>query len=176
MQFRHGSLGGVVVIDPVRIADERGAFARIWCKQEFEAAGLSSIVVQCNVSTNVRRGTLRGMHYQADPHGEVKVVRCTSGAVFDVVVDLRPASPTYLRWEGFELTAAGGRALYIPEGLAHGFQTLTDDATVEYQMSEYHAPAFARGVRFDDPVFDIRWPLPVSVVAPRDRSYPDFVP
>ena len=174
MRFLDTSLNGLVIVDPAPVTDERGAFTRVWCATEFREAGLRTRVVQCNVSTNTARGTLRGMHYQCEPHGEIKIVRCTSGVVFDVVIDLRPDSPTFCRWEGLELTSASGRMLYIPEGLAHGFQTLTDDATLEYQMSEYYAPDHARGVRWDDPLFGVNWPLPVSRISPRDASYSDF--
>ena len=176
MRFLPTPLSGVVLIEPVRSFDERGSFARVWCEREFEEAGLSSRVVQCNVSMNTAAGTLRGMHYQAEPHGEVKVVRCTAGRIFDVVVDLRPSSPTFRQWAGFELSPSNGHALYVPVGIAHGFQTLEDDSTVEYQMSEFFAPDHARGVRHDDPAFGIRWPREVSVISPRDASYPDVTP
>ena len=175
MRFGDTVLKGLTIVDPEPVSDERGSFARVWCANEFSNAGLSTRVVQVNVSTSAVRGTLRGMHYQAQPHAEIKIVRCTSGAVFDVAIDLRPDSPTFRRWQGVELTAASGRMVYIPQGMAHGFQTLTDDATLEYQMSEYYAPEHARGVRWNDPAFGVNWPLPMSNISPRDAAYPDFV-
>jgi len=174
MKFVASRLSGAYTVLLERIEDERGAFARTWCVREFGAAGLSTAVVQSNVSTNLRRGTLRGMHYQVAPNAEVKIVRCSRGAIFDVMLDLRPGSPTFRQWEGVELSAANGTALYIPEGFAHGFQTLTDEAAVEYQMSAFHVPEAARGVRYDDPAFGIVWPVPVSSLSPRDAAYPDF--
>ena len=174
MRFVRTSLQGLVIVDTDPVADVRGTFARVWCDTEFRNAGLTTRVVQVNLSTSVARGTLRGMHYQSHPSAEIKLVRCTNGAVFDVAIDLRPDSPTYCRWEGVHLTAASGRMLYIPEGMAHGFQTLTDNAALEYQMSERYAPEHARGVRWDDPAFGVSWPLPVSVISPRDAGYPDF--
>jgi dTDP-4-dehydrorhamnose 3,5-epimerase len=144
--------------------------------QELPAHGLDPTVVQRSVSYNKLRGTLRGMHYQAAPHQENKLVSCLRGAIFDVVLDLRPASPTYRRWAGANLTAEGFEALYVPKGCAHGFVTLTDDAVVHYEISEFHHPESARGVRYDDPAFGIRWPLQPRVISARDRSYPDYVP
>lgn len=174
MTFRETGLSGAFVIDPERIADGRGFFARTWCRREFAAHGLSANLVQCNASFNTKKGTVRGMHYSVAPHAEAKVVRCTRGAILDVIVDLRPASPTYRRWEGVELSAENGRMLYIPEGLAHGFQTLEDACEVFYQMSEFFDPECARGVRWDDPAFGIAWPLPVAVISEKDRGLPDF--
>jgi len=175
VKFTPTPLSGAFVIDIEPIADERGYFARTWCTREMASHGLCTDVVQCNVSFNRRRGTLRGMHFQAAPHGETKIVRCIRGAIFDVIVDLRPGSPTVRRWFGVELSAANGRALYVPEGMAHGFQTLEDDAEVFYWMSEFHHPESARGVRWDDPAFGIEWPRAESrIVHPRDLAYPDF--
>ncbi len=175
MKFTPTPIPGAVVIDIEPIADERGFFARTWCAEEMAAHSLSSRVVQCSVSFNRRRGTLRGMHYQAPPHEEVKIVRCVRGAIHDVIVDLRPASPSFKRWFAVELSAANGRALYVPEGVAHGFQTLADESEVAYQMSERHHPESARGVRWDDPAFGIEWPAEASrIIHPRDRAYPDF--
>jgi dTDP-4-dehydrorhamnose 3,5-epimerase len=174
--FHTTAIAGVWRIEPERHADERGFFARTWDPDELGALGLSSRIAQCSISYNRRRGTLRGMHYQAAPHEEAKIVRCTSGAVFDVAVDLRPASDTYCAWVGFELSAENRNALYVPEGCAHGFLTLADDAEVEYQISVPHAPDAARGVRWDDPAFGIAWPEPVAVLNGRDASYPDFHP
>jgi dTDP-4-dehydrorhamnose 3,5-epimerase len=172
--FRETALPGVFVLEPELREDQRGFFARTWCQREFEEHGLDPRLVQVSVSFNRRRGTLRGMHYQAPPHAEAKLIRCTRGAIWDVALDLRPASPTFRRHIGVELTADNRAALYIPEGLAHGFQTLEDDTEVLYQMSEFYAPEVARGIRFDDPAFGIRWPLPEPIMLTRDRTYPDF--
>jgi dTDP-4-dehydrorhamnose 3,5-epimerase len=163
----------VVEIDPRR--DERGFFARTFCRDEFRARGLVDDFPQCSISFNARRATLRGMHYQEPPYAEVKLVRCTQGAIHDVIVDLRPGSPTRRRWVAVELSAGNRKALYIPEGLAHGFLTLEDETEVFYQISRPHRPEAARGVRYDDPAFAIRWPVPPAVIAERDRSYPDHV-
>jgi dTDP-4-dehydrorhamnose 3,5-epimerase len=174
--FTETGLQGAVIVDVEPHADERGFFARSWCTREFSERGLNPSVVQCNVSGNTAKGTLRGMHYQVAPHEEVKLVRCTKGAVYDVIIDLRPSSPTFLQHVGVELTADNHRALYIPEGFAHGFMTLHDDSEVFYQMSAFYEPTTARGVRWNDPIFGINWPLPVSVISARDREYPDFKP
>ncbi len=174
MVFTETALPGAFVVDVVRYQDERGFFARSWCEREFAARGLETRLVQCSVSRNTQRGTLRGMHYQAAPHEEVKLVRCTHGAIYDVIVDLRPQSPTFRRFFGVELSADNHRALYIPAGCAHGFLTLTDAAEVYYQMSAFYEPSAARGVRWNDPAFGIVWPEPVRVISPRDRDYPDF--
>ncbi len=173
---RDTTIPGTFVLEPEPRADARGFFARTWCRREFEAMGLEPRLAQCSVSYNRRAGTLRGMHLQAAPHGEAKLVRCTAGAVFDVVLDLRPDSPAYLRWFGTELSADNRLSLYVPEGVAHGFQTLADGAEVFYQISEEYFPDLARGVRWDDPAFGIRWPLPDPILSPRDRGYPDFRP
>ena len=172
--FRELALPGVFLIQPELHSDVRGWFARTWCEEEFAAQGLNPRLVQCNVSFNRRQGTLRGMHFQAAPHTEAKLIRCTQGAIWDVALDLRPASPTFLQHIGVELTAANRHALYIPEGCAHGFQTLIDDTEVLYQMSAAYAPEAARGVRFDDPAFDIEWPVADPIMLERDRTYPDF--
>ena len=169
------ALDGAFILDLDRRNDDRGYFARTWCQRELEQVGLNTSLVQCSVSYNLRRQTLRGMHWQAPPHAEVKIVRCTRGAIWDVIIDLRPESPTYMQHLGVELTADSARSLYIPEGMAHGFVTLADASEVFYQMSEFHDPASARGVRWNDPSFAISWPLPVSVIAERDRSYPDYL-
>ncbi len=176
MKFRETPLHGVWLIEPERIGDERGWFARTFDAEEFRARGMNPDVVQCNASFNARRDTLRGMHYQTDPHGESKLVRCVRGAIFDVAVDLRPGSDTRCRWHGVELTAENGLSLYIPAGLAHGFQTLTDDCEVFYQMGSRYVPEAARGMRFNDPAFGIAWPVPHGerMVSERDASYPDF--
>lgn len=162
------------MIEVERLTDERGFFARAWCQREFAEHGLNPRLVQCNISYNPRRGTLRGMHYQAVPHSEAKLVRCTRGAIYDVIVDLRSDSPSYLRHFGVDLTAEGREMLYVPEGVAHGFLTLEDETEVFYQMSEFYAPEAARGVRWNDPAFGIRWPIEVAVISPRDAAYPDF--
>lgn len=174
MKFQETPLRGAWIVDLVLIADERGFFARSFCEKEFSERGLNPRLVQCNVSFNHRRGTLRGMHFQAAPKEEAKLVRCTAGSIHDVVVDLRKGSPTYCRSFGIELSARNRRALYVPEGFAHGFQTLSEDAEVLYNMSELYYPDLARGVRWDDPRFAIAWPLPDPFVSDRDRSYPDF--
>lgn len=178
MTFRETRLPGVWEIDPEPLVDARGWFGRVFDEREFREHGLEPRVVQASVSFNHRRGTLRGMHYQADPHGEPKLVRCTQGAVFDVAVDLRPDSRTYLAWHGAELSAANRRALYMPPGIAHGFQTLEPDTEVLYQMGYPYVPEAACGVRFDDPTFAITWPEAPDgrVISERDRSYPDFSP
>ncbi len=174
MIFTETALPGVVVVEPERREDARGFFARAWCAREFAARGLASRLAQGSVSFNKRRGTLRGMHYQAPPHGEAKLVRCTAGAIFDVAIDLRPDSPTYLRHVAVVLSAAARNMLHVPEGCAHGFQTLVDDTEVFYLMSEFHAPEAARGVRWNDPAFGITWPDPDPILNDRDRTYPDF--
>ncbi len=174
MTFLRATLPGAFRIEFDRRVDERGFFARSWCGREAEAHGLNPYIAQCNVSHNLRRGTLRGMHFQAAPGAEAKLVRCTRGAVADVILDLRPESPTYKRWERFELTERNRSAVYVPEGFAHGFQTLEDDTEVLYQMSQFYADAHARGVRWDDPAFQIEWPIPEPILSPKDASYPDF--
>jgi dTDP-4-dehydrorhamnose 3,5-epimerase len=169
------ALPGAFIVEPDRREDERGFFARTWCAHEFEAHGLNPRLVQCSISFNKRKGTLRGMHYQAAPSQEAKLVRCTMGAIHDISIDLRPKSPGYKRHVAVELTAENRRALYIPEGLAHGFQTLTGDTEVFYQMSEFFAPQHTRGVRWNDPAFAIEWPADERFINDRDRNYPDFV-
>jgi dTDP-4-dehydrorhamnose 3,5-epimerase len=174
VKFTETPLSGAFVIELDLLADERGHFARTFDIGEFSAQGLDPAVVQCNTSFNAHRGTLRGMHYQADPNGEAKLVRCTRGSIFDVALDLRADSETYCGWFGMELSADNGRMLYIPVGMAHGFQTLEDGSEVSYQMSRQYVADHARGVRFDDPVFEIEWPLPDPIVSERDRQHPDF--
>jgi dTDP-4-dehydrorhamnose 3,5-epimerase len=174
MRFVSADLEGAFLIEPERRADDRGFFARTFCEAEFAAAGLVTRYVQANVSGNPRAGTLRGLHYQVAPHAEVKLVRCTRGAIFDVILDLRPRSPSYRRWQGFELTAEAGTLLYVPEGFAHGYQTLRDDTEVAYQVSRAYAPGAERGLRHDDPAFGIRWPLPVTAISEKDAAWPDF--
>ena len=174
MIFRRTAIDGVWIVEPERYVDERGFFARTWDTVEFAERGLSDCVVQCSVSYNRRRGTLRGLHYQAPPHEEAKLVRCTSGAIFDVALDLRPDSPTLRTWVGVELSGENGHALFVPFGCAHGFLTLADDSEVSYQMSAPHAPEAARGVRYDDPAFGIEWPGEINILNDRDSSYPDY--
>jgi dTDP-4-dehydrorhamnose 3,5-epimerase len=175
MKFTPLRLKGVYIVDIEPLEDSRGMFARTFCIEEFASHGLATRFVQCNTSFNSRRGTLRGLHFQSDPQQEEKLVRCTRGAVLDVVVDLRPYSPTFRQWEGVELTGDNRRALFIPKGFAHGFQTLQDESEVFYQMSEIYVPQLASGVRWNDPAFNIVWPIEISTIAPRDASYPDFV-
>lgn len=177
MKFHETPLPGVWLIEPELLGDERGWFARTFDRDEFRARGLNPEIVQCNASHNARCHTLRGMHYQAEPHGESKLVRCVSGAIFDVALDLRRDSTTYLAWHGVELSAENGHALYIPEGLAHGFQTLCENSDVLYQMGRAYTPDAARGVRFDDPAFAIEWPeARERIVSERDAAYADFAP
>ena len=176
MIFKELSLVGAYVVELQKHTDERGFFARSWCQREFEEHGLDARLVQCNISYNARRGTLRGMHYQLPPFAEAKLVRCTRGALYDVIIDLRPNSPTFLRWAAAELTADNRAALYVPQGFAHGFQTLCDDTEVFYQMSEVYAPDCARGVRWDDPLFGVVWPEPAGVISARDQAYEDSNP
>ncbi|MDO9540775.1 MAG: dTDP-4-dehydrorhamnose 3,5-epimerase [Kiritimatiellia bacterium] len=175
MIFVETKLKGAFIIEPERKEDERGFFARTWCRHEFEQHGLNPQLVQCSLSCNVKKGTLRGMHYQIFPHAETKLVRCTRGALHDVIVDLRSESPTFRCWIAMELTSENRKALYIPEGLAHGFQTLMDETEVLYQISEFYHPECARGVRWDDPVFKISWPSGPRIISPKDQQYPDFM-
>jgi dTDP-4-dehydrorhamnose 3,5-epimerase len=177
MRFVETPMSGVIVIEPERLSDERGWFARTFDRDVFRARGMSPDVIQTNASFNTQAGTLRGMHYQADPHGESKVVRCVRGAIFDVAVDLRPGSPTHTRWHALELSGENGLTVYIPAGFAHGFQTLTDDCEVHYMMGTPHVPDAARGVRWDDPAFAIDWPVPPDgklVISERDAGFPDY--
>jgi dTDP-4-dehydrorhamnose 3,5-epimerase len=176
MIFNTTEIPGVLLIDLDIRQDERGFFTRSWCRSEFAEHGLDTCIAQCSVSYNRTRGIVRGMHYQRAPHGEVKLVRCTAGAVYDVVVDLRPDSPTYCRWLGAELTAENRTTIYIPPGCAHGFATLTDGAELYYQMSEFYHPESYAGVRWDDPAFGIVWPFDEPQLSAKDRSYPDFDP
>lgn len=173
MRFVETDVPGAWILEQERHADDRGFFARTWCARELAEHGLDPRLSQCSVSFNHRRGTLRGLHYQAPPRAEAKVVRCTRGALFDVAVDLRPDSPAFRRWVGVELTPENGRALYVPKGFGHGFLTLADSTEVAYEISEAYSPEHARGVRFDDPLLGIAWPGRVEVIAPRDRDYPD---
>ncbi len=174
MIFTATTLPGAFVVEPERREDHRGFFARVWCQHELEEHGLTSRVAQVNVGFTLQRGGLRGLHFQLPPKQEVKVVRCTMGALYDVIVDLRLDSPTHRQWIGVELTAQSRRTLYVPAGCAHGYQTLTDNTEMYYQTSEDYTPELARGVRYDDPAFGIAWPLPVTSISDADRSWPDF--
>ena len=175
MTFIETQLKGVFIIEPKRFADERGFFAQSFSARQFEERGLTPLVAECNISYNRSAGTLRGMHFQRAPHAQAKLVRCTRGSIFDVAVDLRPESPTFKRWVGVELTAESRRLLFVPEGFAHGYQTLEDDTEVFYQVSERYAPECAGGVRWDDPAFGIAWPdVGRRVLIDRDAEYPDF--
>lgn len=197
MLFTETKLKGAYLIDIEKNEDERGFFARSWCQREFEAHGLNPRVVQCNISFNRKKGTLRGMHYQAPPFEEAKLVRCTMGSIYDVIVDLRPASPTHCQWIGVELSSASSllmgcssqltvadpelrrrahcyRMLYVPDGFAHGFISLEDETEVFYQMSEFYAPDSGRGFRWNDPAFGIEWPMEPAVISEKDKNYPDF--
>lgn len=171
MKIERTKLSGVFVVELERFEDERGFFARSWSQREFESLGLNPRLVECNISFNKRKGTLRGMHYQAAPFAQAKLVRCTRGAVHDVILDLRPGSETFREWVAVELSERNGRMVFIPEGCAHGFQTLEDETEIFYQMSAYYAPEAGRGVRWDDPAFRIEWPLAVTMMARRDREY-----
>jgi dTDP-4-dehydrorhamnose 3,5-epimerase len=173
--FVEAALRGAFLIDLEPSSDERGFFARTWCRREFQAQGLETNLAQCSVSFNARAGTLRGLHYQAPPYEEVKIVRCTSGALFDVIVDLRPESATYMKHYSVTLSSLNRRMLYVPRGFAHGFQTLEDSTEVSYQMSEFYEPAYSRGARWNDPAFGIVWPVAEHrIINPRDQAYPDF--
>jgi len=172
MRFREIEIGGSWVIDPEPHADGRGRFMRAWCRREFIDQGIDFVPVQANMSLSIRKGTLRGMHYQTGPALEAKLVRCTKGSVFDVVLDLRQVSRTYGKWYGVELTDQNGRMLYVPRGCAHGYQTLVDDTETYYMASEFYTPSAACGVRFNDPTFGIQWPLEATVVSEQDRNWP----
>lgn len=174
MKFHQTELAGAYVIEIEPRADERGFFARTWCQQELQQHGLNTNVVQANMSYNTAKGTLRGMHYQVAPYAETKLVRCTRGAIYDVIVDLRPDSPTFARWIGVELTADNRRALYVPEGFAHGFITLEDNTDVMYQVTAFYTPGAEGGLRYDDPAFGITWPRPVTVISDKDQSWAPF--
>lgn len=175
MEFTETHLKGAYTVRIKKIEDERGYFGRAWCSEEFKLHGLTSKMLQLNVGSSHRRGTVRGMHYQLEPHAEAKFVRCTRGAIFDVIVDLRAGSPTAGQWYGSELTPENGLMLYVPEGFAHGYQSLKDETEMYYLTSAIYAPAAARGVRYDDPAFSIKWPLPVSSISEADQKWPQYV-
>jgi dTDP-4-dehydrorhamnose 3,5-epimerase len=173
--FRETKLPGAFVIEPEKHEDQRGFLVRTFCRREFEAYGLNSQVAQCNISFNKYKGTLRGMHFQAAPFAQAKLVRCTAGSIYDAIIDLRPSSPTFKQYFAVELSAENRRMFYVPEDFAHGFQTLEDDTEVFYQMSQFYSAEHARGVRWDDPAFDIKWPPAERTILERDRTYPDFL-
>lgn len=173
MIFTQTDLKDACVIDLERHEDERGFFARSWCVREFQEMGLDTGLLQCNLSYNTEKGTTRGMHYQRPPYAETKLVRCVRGAIYDVIIDLRPSSSTFRQWIGVELTAENRSMLYVPKGFAHGFQTLSDDTEVLYMMSEFYAPDHADGLRWDDPLLGITWPGEVRSMSEKDRTYPD---
>ena len=175
MNFQPAPLPGAYVIEPEKFRDERGFFCYSFDRAKFEKLGLPMQIVQSNISYNLKKGTLRGMHFQVEPMAQPKLVRCTAGAIYDVIIDLRPDSATRRKWFGADLSADNHRALYIPAGFAHGFQTLADGAEVLYDMFAQYAAETARGVRYNDPAFAIRWPLDVSVISERDRTYPDYL-
>jgi dTDP-4-dehydrorhamnose 3,5-epimerase len=175
LKFTETKLKGAYIIEPELIKDERGFFARSWCQKEFTERGLNHNLVQCNISFNHKKGTLRGMHYQAKPYEEAKLVRCTMGAIYDVIIDIRLESLTFKQWVAVELTAENRKMLYIPEGMAHGFQTLVDNTEVFYQMSEFYHSESATGLRWDDPTFGIVWPQASQIIiSEKDKSYPNF--
>ena len=174
MIFTETKLKGAFIIDIKRLEDERGFFARSWCQNEFEAAGLVPRIVQSNISLNIKKGTVRGMHFQTSPFEETKVVRCTKGVIVDIIVDLRPESPTHKQWISVELTENNHRMLYVPHRFGHGFQTLTETAEVFYQVSQFYSPEHASGVRYNDPAFNIQWPLEPTTISPNDRNWPDY--
>lgn len=176
MKFLETPLQGVYLIELEPAYDDRGFFARTWCKEEFQKHGLNPNLAQCSLSFNKKKGTLRGMHYQCEPHQEAKLVRCCSGAIHDVVLDLRRGSPTFGKWFASELNAGNHKMLYVPEGCAHGFQSLQDESTIFYQISEAYHPKSARGIRWNDPLFAIKWPIDAPMLADRDRSFPDYRP
>jgi dTDP-4-dehydrorhamnose 3,5-epimerase len=171
MIFTETPLRGAFLVEPEKFEDSRGFFALSWSERDFAARGLNAHLAECNISFNHKRGTLRGMHFQIEPHAQAKLVRCTMGAIYDVLVDLRPASSTFMKWTAAELTADNHRMLFIPEGFAHGFQTLTDDTEVFYQMSSPYVPEAASGLRWNDPALAIEWPLEVSVISERDTQW-----
>jgi dTDP-4-dehydrorhamnose 3,5-epimerase len=174
MIFTETKLKGAFILEPEKLKDERGFFARSWCQREFEAHGLNPRLLQCSISFSENKATIRGMHYQLAPYEEAKLVRCTSGSIYDAIIDLRPKSPTFKQYFGLALTAYNHTMLYVPEGFAHGFLTLEDNTEVFYQISEFYYPEHARGVRWNDPAFGIEWPLIPSTMSYRDRNCPDF--
>lgn len=173
MIFTETELKGAFIVEPELLKDGRGFFARTFCQREFREHGLNPVIAQCNISQNIKRGTLRGMHYQLPPNEEDKFVLCIKGAIYDAIIDLREDSPTYGRWASVELTSNNMKMLYVPKGFAHGYQALEDDSTVLYQVSEFYAPGNEAGIRWDDPAFNIEWPISDPIVSERDRSHMD---
>jgi len=174
MIFTKSKLSGAYLIDIEKLEDERGFFARSWDSKKFDEIGLNPNLAQCNISFNIQKGTVRGMHFQKPPHEEDKIVRCTKGKIFDVIIDLRKNSSTFTKWEGFELSEDNHKMLYIPKGFAHGFQTMEDNSEIFYQMSEFFIPEYSSGLRWNDPSFEIVWPLPISIISKKDLSYSNF--
>lgn len=174
MIFNETRLKGAFLIDIKKIEDDRGFFGRAWCQREFEEAGINPDIFQINTSLTHKKGTIRGMHYQIDPHQEGKLIRCTRGRIFDVMIDLRPESPTFMQWLGHELSEDNYRMVYVPEHFAHGFVTLVDHCEVYYPVTEFYTPGSERGIRYDDPAFNIEWPVEIEVVSEKDLNHPDF--
>jgi len=175
MIFIQTKLKSVYIIELEPHYDERGSFSRVWCKRELEQYGINTNVVQCNISSNQKKGTIRGMHYQTEPYYETKLIRCIRGALYDVIIDLREDSKTYGKWIGIELSEENGKALYIPEGFAHGFQTLEEDTYAFYQVTEFYTPDAERGIRWNDPAFNIDWPIKENIIiSKKDKSWGDF--
>lgn len=175
MLFKETGLKGAYAIEIKKLEDERGFFGRSWCQKEFDEHNLISTIVQANVSYNIRKGTLRGMHYQVSPYEETKLVRCTRGAIYDVIIDLRSDSSTYKQWFGITLSAENYKMLYVPENFGHGFITLEDDTEVTYQVSQFYTPGAEKGIRWDDPTFNIQWPVAPVIISDKDRSHTDFI-
>ena len=177
MKFIETELRGAFIIEPERIEDERGFFARVWCQKELKAAGLDTRQAQCNMSFNKYKNTIRGMHYQKSPHEEIKIVRCINGAIYDIIIDLRPNSPTYMKWRGFDLTQENRRMLYIPKGFAHGYQTLDNETEIFYQVSEFYSPKAEHGIRWDDAAFSIKWrPYEKLIISEKDKHWDNYLP
>ena len=174
MIFRETKLKGAYIVEPQLVEDNRGFYARVWCEKEFATLGLDVGFVQGNMSFSKRGGTLRGLHYQISPHREVKLVRCTRGAIYDVIIDLRPESATYLEWLAVELSAGNRKLLYVPKNFAHGFQTLVDETEVFYPTSQFYSPESMRGIRYNDPAFEIKWPIEVQVISDQDKNWPNY--
>ncbi len=174
MIFTKLKLNNAYLIELEKHEDERGFFARSWCQKEFKKNGLVDDIVQANISFNIKKGTMRGLHYQIPPHAETKLVRCTRGAIYDVIIDLNPSSNTYRQWMGIELTQENYKLLYVPRGFAHGFQTLENDTEITYLTSAFYAPQAERGIRYNDPFFDIKWPLPLTEISEKDGKWPNY--
>jgi dTDP-4-dehydrorhamnose 3,5-epimerase len=174
MKFQETKLAGSYIIEPEKLSDDRGFFARVWDQKIFDEIGLNPNIFQCNVSLTKKKGSIRGMHYQIHPYEETKLVRCTQGSIFDVIIDLRPDSKTYQQWEGFELSSENHKMLFVPEGFAHGFQTLVDNVEIFYQVSEFYTPNAEQGIRWNDDEFNIVWPLTPTVLSEKDSSWPNY--